>query len=430
MTSGTNVGFCGPLSPFERHFCFLCASLICASLVTSASEVVQLFSGSAITTVKVTSALRLIREAIFFLILADFLLLILTTPRSPLISRGTVLCASATLAWVGICAYVSLAIGLPLLVIITGLRFIEYVPLVLVAVVTYRIGSDRPFAKIGKVIFFFLLVESVAGLIETRLPIPFWGRTFIGARSFGTFTSPNIFGPTMAFCYLYVRATLSSRWHRLAFPIVLFDVFASGSRAGVVSFVIIVGIYGLSSLRNIWMRAFALLASVVSAPLFLLLVTSPAITGRATGLGVGGYERIGVWSQMLTKINSVSDFLLGWGVGLGSNTIFSIYGYDFKGAYISDNTLFFLQGSFGFIGVVFFVFTLGWLAWRLRDDPAGLAGVAAFTLLLLVSQALEVYPVNVLAMILFGWRLAISSGSLECSSAPLVRPYERPSLQV
>jgi hypothetical protein len=204
----------------------------------------------------------------------------------------------------------------------------------------------------------------------------------------------------------------------MAFSVTLFDVFASGSRAGVISFVIVAGIYLVKSVRNAWMRVSIFLASLAMAPVLLLLVTNPAITGRATGIGVGGYERIGVWSQMLAKINSAADFVFGWGMGLGSNTIFSLYGYDFRGAYISDNTLFFLQGSFGIVGVIIFVALQISLIWKLRNDPAGIGAAAAFMLLLSVSQALEVYPVNVLAMILFGWRLAV------CFQAP--RPGHRP----
>lgn len=408
------------VSPFERRFVFLSIILIFASLVTSASEVLQLFSGSQITTVKVTSALRLIREAIYFLILADFLLRILAAPRAPLISRGSVLCVSAILLWIGICAYYSLAAGLPLLVVMTGVRFLEYVPLGLIAIVSYRTNGSRLFVSIGRAVLVFMIIESVIGVLETRFQTPFWGKTFIGTRAFGTFTSPNIFGPTMVFCYLFVQATLSRRWQIIAFLVTLFDVFASGSRAAVLSFVVVLGCNALGSMRNVWTRTSAILASVLLAPLALLVVTNPAITGRATGVGVGGYERLGVWSQMLAKVNSATDFFLGWGTGLGSNTIFSLYGYDFKGAYISDNTLFFLQGSFGIVGVVFFVSLQGWLMWRLRNDSVGLAGAMAFMLLLLVSQALEVYPVNVLAMILFGWRLAICSRVPEPSSRPLV----------
>jgi hypothetical protein len=139
--------------------------------------------------------------------------------------------------------------------------------------------------------------------------------------------------------------------------------------------------------------------------LMLKLVSISAITGRDTDTGTGGSERLIVWSRILEKLDTAVNFLMGWGTGLGSNTVFAIYGYDLPGSYISDNTFFFLIGSFGIVGVLLFVAVLTICAWKLRNDPIGLPAVAAFTLLLLISQALEVYPVNVLAIALIAWRL-------------------------
>lgn len=396
----------GGMGAFERRFVFLCALLLYASLVTSATEVAQLFGGTALASVQVTSGLRLIREGIYVVILLDFALCLVAMPDRPLLSRASLLIAAVAVLWAGIAAYYSLALNLPVPVVLAGLRFLEYVPLGLIAAMIYRSTGDGVFRKIGKAVFVFLVLETAMGVAETRL-VPFWGSTFLGSRAFGTFTSPNIFGATMVFCFLFILATLPKPWWRVAFVLTMFDSLASGSRAAMLCFFIIVSVFGFTKLRNVWLRATVILAGVVTAPFMLLLVSSSALTGRSTGLGAGGgYERLGVWNRTLSNLDSAANFLLGWGTGLGSNTVFTIYGDTLAGAYISDNTFFFVVGSFGIVGVVLFAFVLLLLGWKLWDDPAGLAATVSFILLLLISQALEVYPVNVLAMLIVGWRLA------------------------
>jgi len=101
------------------------------------------------------------------------------------------------------------------------------------------------------------------------------------------------------------------------------------------------------------------------------------------------------------------DFLFGWGMGLGSNTVFSLYDYNLEGSYIADNTLLFLLGSYGILGVLLCLTIVAGLTWKLRSDAAGLALAAAFFLQLMVVQVMEIYPVNVLAMLMFGLRLAV-----------------------
>lgn len=407
------------LGAFEQRFIILCSLLIYASLVTSATEVAQLFSGTALATAQVSSGLRLIREGIYAVILLDFLLCLTAMPRKPLLSRGALLIVAMTALWGGAAIYYSMTLDLPLPVILAGLRFLEYVPLALIAGMIYRSSGDVVFGKIGKAIFVFLVLESILGLVETRL-YPLWGTTFLGSRAFGTFTSPNVFGATMVFCFLFILATMPRSWAKAALVITLFDALASGSRAAILCLLFILAAFGFVWLRNVWLRLTVLAAGVAATPLLLVLVSSSALTGRDTGIGGhGGYERLDVWSGVLSKLDSATNFLMGWGMGLGSNTVFTVYGYTIPGAYISDNTFFFVVGSFGIVGVILFAFVLLLLGWKLWRDPAGLATMAAFILLLLISQALEVYPVNILAMLMVGWRLAAYKRSERIAWQPM-----------
>jgi hypothetical protein len=393
-------------SPFERHFVWLCSLLIIAALVSSLADVATMLRGN-YAAFQVAPGLRLLREGIYSILLVDFAFVMAGAKDRPMINRGALLIAVASLVWIVLAAFYSNTLNLPPVVILSGLRFLEYIPLSFISAVVYLNAGSRPFRKIAKIVFLFLLAETLIGFIETRLALNIWGTTFLGRRAFGTLPSPNIFGAATLFSFLLIRAALPPRWYWPAFVLATFDVFASGSRAAVLGLLIGMGANYYGRITNAWARMALLLASAVVSPAMIILVSAPEITGRGTGLGEGGFERLGVWSRVLTNINSVAHMIIGWGTGLGSNTVFSLYGGLLKGNYVSDNTFFFLVGSFGIVGVLIFVSVFAILAWILADDPPGLAIVIALLLMLLISQALETYPLNVLATIMLGWRVAV-----------------------
>lgn len=408
-------------TPFEGHFVFLCSLLIYASFVASLSDEIELLRGTLQSTERVTSLLRLIREGIYSVLVVDFVLCCMTAPRKSIISRGSILLCGIGLILLTICTFYSYLLDLPFLVILSGLRFLEYVPLALISVIMFRSCGSRPFQRIGKAVFVFLLIESFIGALEVWFAPPLWGTpTFLGSRAFGTMPYPNIFGATVVFCYLFTRSSLSARANYFALLVTTFDVFASGSRAAILCLIFILGAFYYMQIRNVWSNAMLIMVGIFSSPVLLLLVGDPSITGRDTGLGhAGGFERIGVWSHVLTQLDSATNLLLGWGMGLGSNTVFSLYGESLKNTYISDSTPFFLIGSFGIFGVLLVAAVLVLLFIKLWRDPPGLALMIILTLQLLISQALELYPMNVLAMLLVGWRIGVTQGS---ESAPRHTP--------
>jgi O-Antigen ligase len=378
------------------------------SLVTSTVDVVHLLSGSLIADTQVTSSLRLLREAIYLILLSDFVICGLTATIAPLMNRVAALMCSAALLVMAICALRSVMLEVPIGVIASGMRFLEYVPLAVVAAMVYSDQGRAPFIRIGRWVFLFVAIETIIAFAETRLNVALYGHTFIGSRAFGTFTHPNIFGATMAFCFLFLVATVSSRWRWLGLLMCLFDVLASGSRSGMLGMLAAVVALLFFHIRNKWLRLVSVLAGILLSPLILVLGSSSALTGRATGIGNGGgFERLDVWTHVLSKLHTIADVFLGWGMGLGSNTVFTLYGEHVQGAYISDNTFFFLLGSFGAVGVLLALGALWVIFVKLKTDAIGMAFFALWLLQLLVSQALETYPENVLAMIMLGWRLAV-----------------------
>lgn len=381
-----------------------------------------MFSGILPTDPRVTSLFRFAREGVYTLLLCDFIFSASIAYRQPIITRASLLIVGGCLLLIAISTFYSVQLNLPVPVILSGLRFLEYIPLALISAFVFQRCGNRPFQRIAKSVLFFLVVESVIGFVETRLHLNYFGTTFLGARAFGTFTSPNIFGGAMVFCFLLVYISYKGSTRVPLISATLFDVFASGSRAAILSFIFIIGVFVYQRVRNRWARAMMILTATLSFPLLMILVNNSAITGRGTGIGAGGYERLSVWSRLLDKLDSTVNFLFGWGMGLGSNTVFSLYGSTLKDAYISDNTLFFLIGSYGIFGVLFFVSVLILVTWRLRHDPPGLALMAAFILQLLIGQALETYPMNVVAMLMVGWRLAATKTRINGIGKPETIP--------
>jgi hypothetical protein len=397
---------------FERHFVVLCSLLILVSFVVSLSEVTQYLAGQNVYSGKVTSWLRWLREGIYLTLVLDFALCTVRAGANLFITRRMVEGVGLTCVLISLTVAYSVHLGLPVLVIAAGMRFFEYIPLALISASVLRACGMRPFRRIAYTALAFIVIESIIGALETRLPVSFYGTTFLGSRAFGTFESPNLYGPAIAFVYLLIRQTLPKGWIRLSFVLALADVLMSGSRAAILDLAIIEACFALGSIRSIWYRAISVMVAVCLSPLALIAVTAPEITGRATGIGAGGFERAGVWARVLSNVKDAPDLLLGWGMGLGSNTVFSIYDYTstIRGEYIADNTLLFLLGSYGVFGVLLCVTVLGVLTWKLRNDPPGLALACAFVLQLMVVQVMEIYPVNALSMMMFGLRFGILGG--------------------
>jgi hypothetical protein len=152
----------------------------------------------------------------------------------------------------------------------------------------------------------------------------------------------------------------------------------------------------------------ALLGLAIS-PLVVLSVNSPILSGREQ-TDTGGLQRLEVWQHILATIQSVPDLLFGWGMGLGSNTAFTILGeFAYPGQYIADGLTPFVIGSYGIVGVILQYAILAVYFWRVRKSWDGIVVGVMFLLASLTTVSLEVFPVNAVFFILLGWQWAKSS---------------------
>lgn len=397
----TNPSQWAAAQAFGRRFGWWCGLLILVGTVSSLSDAQAFWARQSVGFV-VSSPLRLLREGVYFCMLLDFSLTVLRTRRIPWFSRDVMLLWAALGVFLCFEAAYSIVIGFPVGVIAAGLRLLEYLPLMFVAVVVYRTCGDAPFYRIASLTFLFLLGQSVVGLVEIRYAPPVFGATFLGSRPFGTMPHANIFGSTLVVGFeILLMARWRWRWHY--FPLVLLLVFASGSRGAQLGLVLILAIYALSQLRSNYERLILILLGALSAPFVLVLVTSPLFTGRQDA-ATGGYKRFEVWTRVINMIETPMELLTGWGVGVGSNTTFSLFGDGVvRKQYIGDNLFIDLIGSFGLLGNIIFLGIVFILLWKLRKSVHGLVTWALFIFNCAFSMVLELYPLNVMFMLMFGW---------------------------
>jgi hypothetical protein len=363
------------------------------------------------------AGLRWLREAVLLLIMGWVVLerrfwqVLLSNPVAPL------------LLWLG--GYATFEVlyacylGLPLIVPMVGLRTFQYLPLVLVGMMMARMDADgERFAEFARYLRWFVLIEALVAAAQVLSAPPLHGVSVLGgSRAFGTFVAPNHYGVAMATCALVfamVRRRGSGKWIYLSALLALL----SGSRTAILEAGLVLGFraYHRCPRKH---RVLVLMMTPVLAGLALVLVSSKAISGRDIELEDEG--RLVLWSELLGgSIDSVADLLFGWGLGLGSSSVFTLFGEDaFPGQFVSDGLYLFLLSSFGVIGLVFYLsILLG--AWGCSKHAyRGLF----FSFLLLAGlpfNAFEYFPQNALLMFLWGY---VASVKVEQPCAPQATGY-------
>lgn len=295
--------------------------------------------------------------------------------------------------------YLMLIKDYPPIVPISGLRIFQYIPFMIVGFVFGKNNIQSSMNKIGNFFKFFILIQLILGVSQIITAPPIFGSTLFGSRPFGTYTSPNLYGLTMVTVALFLLFTNVKNRGLWIFLSIL-GAAMSGSRSAFIVAAIII-------LYRVWIkikkkeRIFLYPLIPVIAYFLYQIVSSKAISGR----NIAQEERLSVWNSILSNVNSTSDFLFGWGLGLGSNTITNLFGYGyFPGQFTSDSTLIFIFSSFGIVGLLFYLFSLIYTYIRFKNK---------FTLLFIlfvffysnVFIIWEVYPVNVIFMLLWGWIL-------------------------
>jgi hypothetical protein len=341
-------------------------------------------------------------------LLADFLILFLRCKRENWLNYSVLSAWGLITVFILGEAMYSSAIGLPWIIIAAGLRIFEYVPLMFIGVIVFRVAGEAPFRAIARVLLVYLAIQTVAGALEiTILPTIFGSRT----RAYGTLPGPIVFGITVAVCALFAMvARLRPLWPVWAVSAAM--AVASGTRMAMLMLMGLVGVKLITSIKNLYMQTLAGLICLVVSPAMFLLVNSPILSGREQ-TEAGGLQRFEVWQRIVETIQTVPDLLFGWGMGLGSNTVFALLGeFGYPGQYIADGLIPFIIGSYGIIGVILQLMILCVYFWRVRQNLDGIVVGVVFLLASITTVSLEVFPVNAMLFILLGWQWARCSKAI------------------
>lgn len=339
---------------------------------------------------------------------------------------------AVTLMWLG--SYTTFEVfyasylGLPLIVAAVGLRTFEYLPLVLVGMMASRIDSDGELlGRFARYLRWFVLVEGGLAVAQALFAPPLHGVSPLGgSRAFGTFVAPNQFGVTMATCALVFAMAgrvETHKWLYLSGALTLL----SGSRTAILGFALVLGFraYIKWPPRQRWI---VVLAAPVLAVAALSLASTKAISGREIDLAEEG--RLVLWADLLSQqIQSAPDLLFGWGLGLGSSTVFTLFGADaFPGQFVPDSLYVFLLSSFGIIGLVFYLAVVFATACRSAHRHRALF----FGFLLAAGSSFnpfEYFPQNALLLFLWGYVASASARYDRWKEVGGSNPLERERLR-
>ncbi len=237
------------------------------------------------------------------------------------------------------------------------------------------------------VLKWIILIQLALCIFQAATLPTYFGRTFLGPRTFGTMPQPihlSIVAGSAVVVFACQRTSLV--WVLAGLMVALL----TGGRAGM-----ILAMVGLSviAMRYISLAGYRRYLAIILAPLLLFggqfIVSHPLISGRSgTVGGVLSDARWTVWGRALdTYSNSdLATILLGQGLGTGSNSLAVQTGL------YTDATPVFIILSFGLLGFLL-IFTALAMIWSGR---ASQPGIIALILVGLTQLIFELHPVPII----------------------------------
>jgi hypothetical protein len=400
----------------ERDLPVLMALLVSMSVVASLPQVESAWNGVREVYGQQDLGLRVLREAMLAVVVVYALL----EPRfrQTLASSRVLGCLALIAGYALFETGYAVSKDLPLVVPLAGLRVFEYMPLSLVGMTVGRLGvADTVLERFNQYLRLYVVVEGALALAQAVGAPPLFGVSMLGGgRPFGTFVSPNLFGAAMSTCTLFFSLGNSPQLRRWA----VFSAFLallSGSRTAFLASLLVLFFRLLAAVRSRdrWMLVMPAPVLAVGA---LVLASSPQLSGRddADPTREG---RLDQWDQVLgDNIQGPLDLLIGWGLGLSSNTINVLYGAGyFPGQFDSDSLYLFLLNGYGLLGVLAY---LGLLIFTARTSASRDRLLVAWFIFVagLPFNLWEYFPQNAMLMFLWGVVLGTTRVPLRCSLPP------------
>lgn len=276
---------------------------------------------------------------------------------------------------------------------------------------------DKHTSYIFYTVAVLLLVQIMIIPFQVSQMPAFYGATFFGSRPVGTFASPlhlSLFCGAASVLFV----TKKYKYWKLLTICALMISLSSGGRSGII--VVTISIFSIF-FDKIKMDFNGKLFISIIIPISLMVIyifsSDPIISGRdGTAGGFREEARWLTWAVVLERSfysASVSDWLFGIDIGVGSNTAASVSDGPRN---ISDSTFIFFLQSYGLLGTCLILFTTI-IFWRVNAKLAKLA-IAAWFICASTQVMMEIHPANLIFL-----------SSIAGSAAGLRRPSRAESNQ-
>ena len=259
------------------------------------------------------------------------------------------------------------------------------------------------------------MLEAALAVWQTQNVLGYFGTTALGPRPWGTLASPNNLSAAFVASMLLFYFAKPPFWRTLL-ALGAAGAFITGSRSGVLGAAVVLGMIFAKRFRA---RLLLLIPGLLVGVLLLAISSSEAVSGRQ----IEGEGRFAVWAATLSDM-SLTDILLGQGVGFGSNATIVAYGLN-AGAMTTDSQPISMFVSFGLVGASSLV--VGLALWWTRGHPdARLVYVPTTALLGLVYTIGEYAPANLLLILVAGATARRASMELSTSRPTATTPRGSP----
>jgi hypothetical protein len=353
---------------------------------------------------RAAAGLLYVRELLLFVLVGVWGAWLCATGRPVPRMRG----GSVFLLCLGLAAVVSGGIYPPV-VLIAGLRQLTYLA---VPYVVYLLCRESPRAEVlfVRAAVFSAAIEFAVALLQAIVFGAMAGVSVLAMRAYGTFNNPNTLG--LFFATVLFLALFLSRDRRVVRKAVvatcLGGLLLSGSRASLAAGLFLVLSYVWQRRKVLEARWLVLaLAALVLVPAYYAV---GALAGREDVPTPLDDPRVRIFFAQLED-RSVEELLFGRGLGVGTNTLFSLgRGQPELQPLISilDSTYTALVVQVGFVGLAGFLLALCVLAARCGGEGWTLLGLTLVTGLNV--NWLEFYPMNLLFTAAYGMLWARREG--------------------
>lgn len=378
---------------FNRDVILLLTLILVTSFITAIPQLIALWNGYFLQSSE-ELGYRIIREVIVCIIVL-YLLMFIT--KIPFPSVGTSIILLFFFAYTVVLIWYMIDKNYSAIVPLSGLRIFEYLPVAYIGFILGFQNEQNSYEKLIGFLKWFVAVQICFAILQIIKSPPIFGSTFLGSRPYGTFSISNIYGFTLASCSLLFSLSnnkKSVKWMYIS----AIAAFLSGSRSAIIGALLIIFYRQWKRFSN-KSRMLILPVIPIAAVVLYYISRSKLLSGR----DIQEEARLDVWGSILSNINSATDLLFGWGLGLGSNTLTNLIGYGkLDGQFISDSTYIFILSSYGIIGLSLYILMLfrTLLVKKYYDSLCFVVFVSFYSSTFIIW---EVFPANVLLMFLWGW---------------------------